>query len=327
MSFKSATRLSTRLASRRAATTIQPASRRHASTESAKKSGDTQWIIGSAVVFGSLGAFLLYPSRAQAHSFVHDTTHAATRAEINDSAPTVSQGEQVNATDSLKYSPKSEKPEDAHKQSVKSAADLPVKKDEAKTLPSYAIENPDLKPENKSGGSNANETAKNQHQSSGSGSGSKSETDSDNSSQAESANKQSGSGQVQDSHDAGKEHEHGSASSSLKSAGSSLKSAGSSVAGFFGGSGSSKSKSETDSDNSKQAETANKQSGSGQVQDSHGAGKEHGEDDNPEQASGKENGEPTQKEIKDSILRAERTNTPKAAMSEEAKGHDTQAQQ
>ncbi|OCF33665.1 hypothetical protein I317_02829 [Kwoniella heveanensis CBS 569] len=42
--------------------------------------------------------------------------------------------------------------------------------------------------------------------------------------------------------------------------------------------------------------------------------------------AGKEAGEPTQKEIKDSILQAERANTPKAAMDEEAHGNDGPSQ-
>ncbi|WVQ95653.1 hypothetical protein IAU59_002751 [Kwoniella sp. CBS 9459] len=62
-------------------------------------------------------------------------------------------------------------------------------------------------------------------------------------------------------------------------------------------------------------------SGSGSSSGSSSSGSESSED---EGKAGKEAGEPTQKEIKDSILQAERANTPKAAMDEEAHGHDNQ---
>ncbi|WVW80837.1 hypothetical protein I302_102826 [Kwoniella bestiolae CBS 10118] len=220
MSFRSATRLSTRLASR-ATLSAQPAARRYAST-GPQKGGDTTWMIGSAVVFGSLGAFLLLPSKAASHDATHSQEHAKVRAEINESAPTVKQGEPVQATETLKYSPKTPDPSGIHKDADKSPNEIPVKKDESKTMPENLIEEDSLKPESKTGGKNANEVAKSQ-----------------------------ASGE--DSQDA------------------------------------------------------------------------PGSEDENENAAGKEEGEPTQKEIKDSILRAERTNTPKAAMSEEAKGNDTQA--
>ncbi|KAK6906599.1 hypothetical protein L486_07851 [Kwoniella mangroviensis CBS 10435] len=224
MSFRSATRLSTRLASAsRATLTAQPAARRYASTTGPQKGGDTTWMIGSAVVFGSLGAFLLLPSKASSHAATHSQEHAKVRAEINESAPTVKQGEAVQATDSGKYSPKTPDPSGIHKSADKAPSEIPVKKDESKTMPENLIENDSLKPESKSGGKDANEVAK---------------------SQSSSEDKQDAPG------------------------------------------------TEEDEDN----------------------------------AAGKEQGEPTQKEIKDSILRAERTNTPKAAMSEEAKGHETQAE-
>ncbi|WWC72585.1 uncharacterized protein I206_106547 [Kwoniella pini CBS 10737] len=158
MSFRSATRLSTRLASR---TRVQIASKRLASTSS-KPSSDTTWMISSAVGFGSLAAFLLYPSKADTHAAFHSSSHAQHRAEINESAPTVAVGTAIQATESGKYSPKSSDPSDIHKSADRGPENIPVKKDETKTMPSNLLFNDSLKPENQGGGKNANETARSQ---------------------------------------------------------------------------------------------------------------------------------------------------------------------
>ncbi|WVR08539.1 hypothetical protein IAU60_005594 [Kwoniella sp. DSM 27419] len=219
------------------------AARRTASTSSGTgnmappKSSDMPWIIGSAVGFGSLAAFLLYPSKASSHAAVHDTKHAAVRAEINESAPTVKVGsEPLQARDSLSRDVKSEDPKETHKHSDRPPSSLPAKKDQLKTMPDSNLENEELKPENKTQGKNANEVAKQQHAASG--------EDSDGPSPSSSG---SGSG-----------------------------------------------------------------SGSGAESESQST-----EEQPKEEAAGKEAGEPTQQEIKDSIIQAERANTPKATMAEE----------
>ncbi|WWC92309.1 uncharacterized protein L201_007263 [Kwoniella dendrophila CBS 6074] len=237
MSFRSATRLTSRLAV--SSRTI--AGRRFASSGPAK-SNDTTWMIGSAVGFGSLGAFLLLPSKAQAHDFTHSQDHAKVRAEINESAPTAKPGQEaIQNTDSLKYSPKTPDPSGIHKSADKAPNEIPAKKDESKQLPENLIENDSLKPESRSSGKNANEVARQQHSQS-------------------------------DSQNDGPLPDENTLSSGKK----------------------------PDSTNDSKIE-----------------------DDN---AAGKEQGEPTQQEIKESILRAERTNIPKAAMSEEEKGHENQAE-
>ncbi|WWC65187.1 uncharacterized protein I303_107801 [Kwoniella dejecticola CBS 10117] len=161
MSFRSATRLSSRLAARtRVQSAAAPASRRWASSGGAKPSSDTTWMIGSAVGFGSLATFLLYPSKADTHAALHSSEHAQHRAEINESAPTVAAGDAIQATDSGKYSPKSADPSDIHKHADRGPERIPVKKDETKTMPSNLLFNDSLKPEAQGGGKNANETAK-----------------------------------------------------------------------------------------------------------------------------------------------------------------------
>ncbi|WVF68200.1 hypothetical protein IAT40_002965 [Kwoniella sp. CBS 6097] len=255
MSFRSAARPFTRFAASARRSQVQIA-RRAASTSSGaggvqpQKSSDLPWIIGSTVVFGSLGAFLLLPSNADAHAATHSQEHAKVRAEINESAPTAKPGvDQVQNTESLSRDVKSEDPKEIHRESDRPPSSIPAKKDQLKTMDDRNLENADLKPENQSGGQNASDSAKSQAQGEG--------------------NKEN----------------QGTPSN----------------AGYATGTGSGSS------------------SGSGSASGSSDASEDEGK-------AGKEAGEPTQKEIKDSILQAERANTPKAAMDEEAHGHDGPSQ-
>ncbi|KAK4685817.1 hypothetical protein P7C73_g4325, partial [Tremellales sp. Uapishka_1] len=74
MSFRSATRLASRLAS--ASATRAPIAARRAASNSAKKpASDATWMMGSAVVFGGLSAYILLPSTSKPHD-AH-ASHAA----------------------------------------------------------------------------------------------------------------------------------------------------------------------------------------------------------------------------------------------------------
>ncbi|WWD20701.1 hypothetical protein CI109_105177 [Kwoniella shandongensis] len=257
MSFRTATRLSTRLASQRSTIQFQSVARRAASSTSAegkKKSSDATWIMGSAVVFGSLGAFLLFPSNKTTHDALHSSSHAAVRAEINESAPTVKVGkdaDRIQSKESLERDIKSEDPHDQHKQAIHTPQEMSVKKDIKAIKPDSEMDQ-SQRPEAQSGGKNANEVARQQHQRGGGGSGGFDEGE-----------------------------EKGASAPADHGAG-----------------------------------------GAGWDEPPKEAEERH---DDSNQSTG-EPGEPTAADIKASILRAERTNVPKAAMSEEEKGNDTQAE-
>ncbi|KAK8850519.1 hypothetical protein IAR55_004437 [Kwoniella newhampshirensis] len=250
MSFRTATRFSSRLASQRSALRpVQAVARRAASStsdEGKKKTSDATWIMASAVGFGGLGAFLLFPSNKSTHDALHSSSHAAHRAEINESAPTAKVGvDAIQSKESLERDIKSEDPQDMHKQAIHTPQEMTVKKDLGAIKPDEYFDQ-SQRPEAKGGGKNANEVARQQHQAGG-GSGS------DSGASAPAAHDVGGAGWDEPPKEAEDRHEESN------------------------------------------------------------------------QSTG-EPGEPSSADIKASILRAERTNVPKAAMDEEVKGHETQSE-
>ncbi|KIR53676.1 hypothetical protein I315_03800 [Cryptococcus gattii Ru294] len=152
MSFRTATRFTARLAAQRNSTHL--IARRTASSSAGPKSGsDTPWIIGSTIGFGTLAAFILFPSGKDAAK--HAVPHSHEKADISEHAPKVSLGkENVQSSNTIERAVASDDPKDVNPIANEPAGEIPSKKEGKGDKAGE-----DQKPEAKSGGANANETA------------------------------------------------------------------------------------------------------------------------------------------------------------------------
>ncbi|WVQ85955.1 hypothetical protein IAT38_008123 [Cryptococcus sp. DSM 104549] len=153
MSFRAAARISARFAAPRA--TTQVVARRAASSAAPphKPGSDLPWIAGSTVVFGSLAAFLLYPSKQDVHH--HTAPHSEEKEDINESAPTAQPGKDtVINTGSAERADANDAPENVNAKATKDAEDIPTKR-EGKT----DVNTDSGTADEKSGGKNADDVA------------------------------------------------------------------------------------------------------------------------------------------------------------------------
>ncbi|KAL0253734.1 hypothetical protein I308_101110 [Cryptococcus tetragattii IND107] len=152
MSFRTATRFTARFAAQRNSTHL--IARRTASSSAGPKTGsDTPWIIGSTIGFGTLAAFILFPSGKDAAK--HAVPHSHEKADISEHAPKVSPGnENVQSSNTIERAVASDDPKDVNPIANEPAGEIPSKKEGKGDKAGE-----DQKPEAKSGGANANKTA------------------------------------------------------------------------------------------------------------------------------------------------------------------------
>ncbi|OXB39538.1 hypothetical protein LQV05_000595 [Cryptococcus neoformans] len=152
MPFRTAVRFTARFSAPR--TVTHHIARRAASSSAGPKAGsDTPWIIGSAVGFGTLGAFILFPSGKDTAK--HAVPHSQEKSEINERAPKATLGEEnVQSSHTIESAVASDDPKDVNPRADKPASEIPSKK-----LGKGDKAGEDQKAEAKSGGANANETA------------------------------------------------------------------------------------------------------------------------------------------------------------------------